>query len=817
MHYAASLHDEKRLTIQSIMLCRSKPHYLSFQWIKLSNSQIQQFIAKRILKDIPKWVSAISVENSYINFISLNNCYDACLIFKELLKDNEKSLLDILYEIVMMSKKSDKINIASSNAITLLNHSGYQFINKNMANIKIPNADLSGSFFFHSDLQNSNVQGVNFSQSSLLFSNFKGCSLNFQSISPFITDNAKILSFSFSPCYQWLATCNIYGKIGIWDMKNRKKFKLFSNLNVRAISLSYLPNLKLIIANLDNKSIALINTETAELKILFTSQSSNQINFVISPNKELIAVWDDGADSSDNTVASIWNLKTLERERLKDIYNNNKSCKHKIMGFSPCSQYIIYLSNYLVSFHHIYNGCININIGLMPHNTVSAIALCPIDSYSIAVGFVDGFIQLWKINSNWDGWKKFKIAKCDTSINEIEFTNNGKYLISLTQSATISIWDLFEKALVWEFPKKSIYDKYFGLKTVADGIACASDNSILIWKIEGKTKNFEGHKKAVSIVIASPRGDLIASAGRENTIKLWDLKSMKLVWEFHSYDKNTTSLAFSHCGRFLASAFVNFQIWDVDSLQERNLLKLYLKPVHSISFSHDDSSLIAGGSSRWIYIIDCKNQEIKHKLSGGKQEVKSIAVSKYGKYIAVGKYFYYIELWYKENEEWKNKRLKGYTKYICSVTFSNCEKFLLSGCSNGTTYIWDVEEGAAVKTLINGDAPNFFVTFSPCEKFIVCCVENGKIIFWNKDLGQIERKILGHDGLVTSACFSVCGEFLFTSGKDGSIKKWNVKSFLNRRDSLSQCNSSGGIELVWSSVNGILALHASSIKMNDSS
>lgn len=57
-------------------------------------------------------------------------------------------------------------------------------------------------------------------------------------------------------------------------------------------------------------------------------------------------------------------------------------------------------------------------------------------------------------------------------------------------------------------------------------VSCSNDLSIKIWDLQQDykcTKTLFGHDHSVSSVVFLPSGDLIASASRDRTIKLWDV------------------------------------------------------------------------------------------------------------------------------------------------------------------------------------------------------------------------------------------------------------------------------------------------------
>src|SRR5260370_27047235 len=62
-----------------------------------------------------------------------------------------------------------------------------------------------------------------------------------------------------------------------------------------------------------------------------------------------------------------------------------------------------------------------------------------------------------------------------------------------------------------------------------------------------------GHTDTIQTVTFSPDGALLASASRDETIKLWEVKTGRNLATLTGHDNIVRSVAFSHSGYVLAS------------------------------------------------------------------------------------------------------------------------------------------------------------------------------------------------------------------------------------------------------------------------
>ena len=153
-----------------------------------------------------------------------------------------------------------------------------------------------------------------------------------------------------------------------------------------------------------------------------------------------------------------------------------------------------------------------------------------------------------------------------------------------------------------------------------------------------------GHTKPINAVVFSPDGRWIASGGKDDTIKIWDLATGYVLRTLYAHSSNVNALAVSPDGKFLASASGDMtdkrdlstfkrggivggmadntvRVWDVLTGREIRVLRGHELPVGGVAFSTDGRSLTtASGDSVKVWDLstgnELRSQKTKYDKSG---------------------------------------------------------------------------------------------------------------------------------------------------------------------------------------------------------
>jgi len=281
---------------------------------------------------------------------------------------------------------------------------------------------------------------------------------------------------------------------------------------------------------------------------------------------------------------------------------------------------------------------------------------------------------------------------------------------------------------------------------------------------------------ALHSVAWSPDRKRIVSGDAEGTIRLWEI-SGKLIKGFKGHQSNVSSIRFSPDGLTIVSSGSDGTIglWNTNGKPVRKPFKAHKDGVRSIALSPDGKTIVSGGNDKTVRLWTRQGQLIGQPWTGHADEVASVAWSPDGKTIASGSYDGQIRLWKTSGKLIGQPFKANEGARIDSLAFSPTGSVIVSGGSNGSISLWDLGGNPVLShSLIGHVGTVSSVAFSPDGKTIFSSDDKGTIRLWDTDGYLRGQPFTGHDDRVLSAAWSPDGKTIVSGSRDKTIRLWDT-------------------------------------------
>ena len=318
-------------------------------------------------------------------------------------------------------------------------------------------------------------------------------------------------------------------------------------------------------------------------------------------------------------------------------------------------------------------------------------------------------------------------------------------------------------------------------------IASASaDKTIDLWKKDGtKLGTLQGHDKAVWGVGFSPRGDLIASGSADNTVKLWRKKSTNspkvepsytLLHTLKGHTKEVAQVAIAPNNQIIASASKDktIKLWTRDGKLLKTLTG-HTDEVDSVALSRDSQIIASASKDKTIKLWSTDGQLIR-TLTGHTDRVKNVAFSPQGNLIASASWDKTVKLWHLDGT--LVQTLTGHSDAVGKIAFKPQGGLLASASLDRTVKLWQLD-GTLVKTLQVAKDVVSGVAWSPDGQILASSSWDGPIALWKLD-DSLLKTLNGHQASIYTIKFSPDGKTIATASRDNTVKLWRLDGSLIR-------------------------------------
>ncbi|XP_031788789.1 WD repeat, SAM and U-box domain-containing protein 1 isoform X1 [Nasonia vitripennis] len=338
-------------------------------------------------------------------------------------------------------------------------------------------------------------------------------------------------------------------------------------------------------------------------------------------------------------------------------------------------------------------------------------------------------------------------------------------------------------------------------------VTCGNDSRVKLWEVKVTQDKcdtqpitasielcriMEKHSSALTCVRFSSNGLYTASSGLDKTVVLWETNTGRVIAVLTGHNRYVACCAFSKNGNLLATGSNDKRVivWDLTGNLSLDSELVRHSSVKLQNNEKPEKTLIQ--ETEVVKHAETSGNDVKliQRLDDHNGAVNSVAM--FGnRLIASGSGDKLVRVWcvkYDEDgestsifQEMNYNPLDGHKYSVNYVEFSPCGTKLASCSMDGTTVIWDVENGSQARTsFVNSGTAVRVCRWSPDGTKIATAGDDEKTILWDletmAELSDSYSVYEGHADAITAIAFSPDSRYLVTACSEGAWRLFDTRN-----------------------------------------
>jgi len=305
-----------------------------------------------------------------------------------------------------------------------------------------------------------------------------------------------------------------------------------------------------------------------------------------------------------------------------------------------------------------------------------------------------------------------------------------------------------------------------------------------------------GHTRSANAVAFSPDNRWLASGGKDNIIKIWDLATGNVLRTLYGHTRNVNALAVSPDGKLLASGSGDIndkrdlgtftqggvvggaedntvRIWSVQTGRQLQVLRGHELPVGAVTFSNDGHSLTSvSGDAVKVWDVSAGTELHSQKTQYGKSGMEKLnSLDSFGCVFGCGD----------KQRKQEAQRLKNFKMSASKIAVSSNGQFAAVGQPDKAVKIYDAQGGRELRELsfkAVPEAENSSLAFSADARLVAFAKTSEAVSIQEAATGRELYSInTGFSKTPQRVQFSADGRFLVTTtdnNASAAMKLWDA-------------------------------------------
>ncbi|MEM8680098.1 MAG: WD40 repeat domain-containing protein, partial [Planctomycetota bacterium] len=209
----------------------------------------------------------------------------------------------------------------------------------------------------------------------------------------------------------------------------------------------------------------------------------------------------------------------------------------------------------------------------------------------------------------------------------------------------------------------------------------------------------------ITALAIHPSGDLLAAAGDDHVVRLWNFADGELLSEQVGHADWVRSAAFSQRGDELFTAAADGKVlaWYPTRRTPPKTVFARDAALLSLALTQDGQLAVLAGFDGPIQMVGTKGQRSLRQVSCACEHIRTVAISADGSTLACGGCDGQVFIWSLQTGELRHT-LPAHSRRINCMTFDPEEPWLITAGDDRRICLWDCERGTQVACVSSGRA-----------------------------------------------------------------------------------------------------------------
>ena len=287
-----------------------------------------------------------------------------------------------------------------------------------------------------------------------------------------------------------------------------------------------------------------------------------------------------------------------------------------------------------------------------------------------------------------------------------------------------------------------------------------------------------GHGNVVRTAAMSVDGKLLASGSMDGTVKIWEVRTGRLIRTLVGHKNGVRAVIFHPDGKQLVSGGGDrvVKVWDLVVGEQEQTLVGPSQPVATLTVNGSGSQIAAGSEDGKVYVWNTETGELLRSIAAHTNGALGIAFTPHGRLLSGGA-DNTVKIW--SEGETPLKTIGGHGSAVTSVAINPEGDQVASACEDGKVRAMSIETGKILWTAEGHQQPVQSVSYTTDGKAVVSGSWDNTVRYWSADsghsLGNIDTgETLGFVG-------SVPDGRVLSGGGDNCVTLWTADGGLVKR------------------------------------